>query len=147
CSKGGRKSLRALAECVNREKPWLTPDAARLDGQSILDWATGEGITSRAVLDGLNISLSTLLGGTAESISALWFGWYVASNDSWRALESVRGGAQDSRFRGGAGSLAMLIADKLGPGRVRTDHAVLRVTSGEDGRALIETRQGSIAAD
>jgi monoamine oxidase len=129
--------LQTLAETVNAEAPWLTPNAAEFDAITLQTW-----FDTRAH-DALTKSLARLVTTalfTAEpsEISLLHAMFYVKSAGSISALTQVPGGAQEQRFVKGAQELSERLAEDVGRRHLRFASPVRRITQ-EGGRVLLET--------
>ncbi len=106
------------ARSVPRHAPWTAARAAQLDAQSFETWIRQRAATGRG-LDLLNVFLGSAFGGTAADVSALFALWYIggAGNEYTpgtvdRAISGA-GGAQESRFVGGAQRLSLIMAEQL----------------------------------
>ena len=93
----------------------------------------------------LALSVQGVWSTEARDISLFHFLFYVASGGGYEQLMETEGCAQESRFVGGAQSVARAIAAHLGD-RVRLDTPVRHIRHGEDGVRL-ETENGTVHAD
>lgn len=107
------------ARSIPRSAPWSANRAAALDAQTLESWLRRASATSGG-LDLLNVFLGSAFGGTAAETSALFGLWYIggAGNEYTpgtvdRAISGA-GGAQESRFVGGAQELSLRLAAHLG---------------------------------
>jgi monoamine oxidase len=103
----------ALASTVPIENPWSAPKAIEWDALSLADWIREENITGGDEASLISAARYTL-DSTTEDVSFLYFLYYVQSAGSLHVLESMRGGAQDSRIEGGSQIISLKIAQALG---------------------------------
>lgn len=132
-----------LAATISLDAPWGSPRAAEWDKLSMADWASREGLGA-SDLETLGRAASLTLGTTPESISFLYFLYYVRSAGGLHDLESMKGGAQDSRIVGGSQILSLIIAQQLGA-RVRLGAPVSHVLQDASG-VTIRTSRGIVRA-
>ena len=106
----GRVGIRR--RLVDVSAPWRTRGAARLDSVTLADWMRGlRSETARATFE---LVARTVFGAEPAELSFLYFLWYAQAAGGYRALTEFEGGAQDSRFAGGAQQICQLLADELG---------------------------------
>ena len=106
----GRVGIRR--RLVDVSAPWRTRRAARLDSLTLADWMRGlRSETARATFE---LVARTVFGAEPAELSLLYFLWYTQAAGGYRALTEFEGGAQDSRFAGGAHQVCRLLADELG---------------------------------
>jgi len=103
----------ALAATVSIENPWSAPRATEWDALSLADWIREENIVDDDKASLISAARYTL-GSSTEDLSFLYFLYYVQSAGSLHVLESMRGGAQDSRIEGGSQIISLKIAQALG---------------------------------
>ena len=97
---------------VDVDAPWRARGAARLDSVTLADWMRGlHSETARATFE---LVARTVFGAEPAELSLLYFLWYAQAAGGYRALTEFEGGAQDSRFAGGAHQICQLLADELG---------------------------------
>lgn len=70
----------------------------------------------------------TVFGAEPSELSLLYFLWSAQAAGSYRALTEFEGGAQDSRFVGGAEQVCDRLAAELGDAVISEPHAVDRAT-------------------
>lgn len=129
----------AMAAQVPLDAPWTAPHAADWDALSLDEWMRRE--TGRPRLHAaLRVALGSIFGADATELSLLYFLFYVRSGDSFPALLSCRGGAQEKLFTGGVHQLAARMADDLRPAVVLGTPARAVVQEGERVRVLAGDR-------
>ncbi|WP_420880739.1 flavin monoamine oxidase family protein [Rhodococcus sp. (in: high G+C Gram-positive bacteria)] len=139
----GAVMLRAnrTARSIPVDEPWKAFGAKALDSQSLTTWIRRGAVTDGG-LDLLNILLGSAFGGSATDVSALFGLWYVAgAGNEYTAgtldrMIGVRGGAQDSRFHGGAQMLSLRLAEDLGD-TVALGHPVRRIEQDDHGVRVV----------
>lgn len=128
---------------VNRDAPWTSRHAMQLDGMSLREWVCQNTQTAeaRALFD---VVSGLTLGGDPADLSLLGVLQHLQSAGGLAALISVHGGAQDSRFVGGAQELSLRLAKALGP-RLRTQSPVTQIQWADD-MAIIHSASGVVRA-
>lgn len=124
--------------------PHLAPRAARDDARSVGAWARAR-IRSPRVRALLEASARVVFGAEPGEISLLHFLFYAQAAGGLMPLLEIRGGAQETRFAGGAQELSTKLAASLGD-RVRTSCAVRRVTV-RGGEVIVDADRGTFLAD
>ena len=114
----------ALSGTVDVEKPWLTPDAAELDSQTVTQWAK-DATTSPFARFGVDYWTLNQEGADPSETSMLF------------DLASYAAGPDDEEpelwlFEGGAGQIPPLLAEELGD-RVVLDQPVQRIDQDASG--------------
>lgn len=138
-------ALDALARTVPLDAPWTAPDADKLDSMTYADYLATAGLGEDDDA-GLSVAVPLTFGAPAEELSFLYVLFYIHSAGGVRRLESVEGGAQESRIVGGSQTLALKMADDLGE-KVRLDSPVSRISNWDgDGPVAIETATGAVTA-
>ncbi|WP_127454255.1 FAD-dependent oxidoreductase [Streptomyces sp. B29(2018)] len=138
-------SLDRLAREVPPERPWTAPDAVSQDGRTFATWLAGTGAPPAARdLVGRLVSGGLLSGGSAEN-SLLETLFYVASAGGTGPLLGYEGGAQETRFVGGAQHLAERMASALPEGTLRLGEPVHTVEYAPDA-ARVHTPRGVVDA-
>ena len=102
-----------LAKTVPLNAPWNAEQAAQWDAMSLADWMQ-ENVSRQDDRTTLQAAAALTLSTTPDQLSFLYFLYYVHSAGSLHTLESIRGGAQDSRIVGGSQILCTKMADELG---------------------------------
>jgi monoamine oxidase len=122
------------------DAPWQAPRAAEWDGETVESWkrrhlrAGG----SRLFLD---IVVRAVFTSEPRDLSFLYFLSYVKSGHGLEMLTSIPGGAQESRFVGGAQQISIRMAEALG-NRVVLECPVLELEQTGEGVSL-ETPRGT----
>jgi len=108
------RKIDRLTGRVDLERPWATPKAAELDGETLETWKRRHLPTrdARAVVD---IAARSIFAAEPSELSFLYFITYLASGGGLMRLAEVDGGAQQDRLAGGAQQLSLRLAEPLGP--------------------------------
>lgn len=109
-----RRRLQKLASRIDTEAPWLTADAAALDGRTLQSWLEAE-MRTRPARTMMRIAGRTIWGAEPEEMSLLHALFYIRGAGGLDPLLDVEGGAQESRIVGGSQILAQRLAADLGP--------------------------------
>ena len=113
--------LEELRRAVPPLQPWLAKDAGRLDGQSLQDWIDRETSPGEARQLLVEYLFASYFAPRPERISLL-YGLHVLN--TWGGLAGLLAAQSNTlRFEGGAQSLSLAMAERLG-GRVRLGSAV-----------------------
>lgn len=136
--------LDRLAQTIDLERPWGSPGAAELDGETVQSYL------ERAVAHPdarLRMALAVQSVWTVEprDISMLHFLFYVGSAGNLDQLMEAEGCAQETRFVLGAQEAARRVAERLG-GRVVLNAAVRRIEAAGDGVTVL-TDRGPVRAE
>jgi len=132
------------------DAPWKAAKAREWDGLTLESWLRRTGVTSGAV-DLVNVFLSSAYGGEARDASLLFSLWYIGTFGNEATPGTLErgigqaGGAQESRFVGGAQLLSLRMAEEL-DGRVVLSAPVRRVDQA-GGRVLVTSDAGSWTCD
>jgi len=138
-----QKKINSLAAQVPLNAPWRAKNAAQWDAMTLEDWMRHEAVKPED-RSSLNGSAALTLGTTPRHLSFLYFLYYVHSAGSLHDLESMEGGAQDSRIKGGSQILSLKMAKELGD-KVRLGEPVQRIRH-SDKSVIVETTKGSVEA-
>ena len=103
-----------MAKHVPVEAPWSAKRAEEWDAHSIAWWLERSGIRSDIGRDLFEMAVQGLFPGDLDDVSFLNMLFLVAAHGSLGALFSIKGGAQENLVDGGAGSMALRMADGLG---------------------------------
>ena len=105
--------LNDMAKSVPMDKPWTAPNAAEWDGQTFETWKNDNAVTpgGRFLLD---LGVEAVWSAQPRDISLLYLLWYVHGADTFDNLINTAGGAQESRFVGGASAVSKAVARELG---------------------------------
>ena len=129
-----------LAARTDLERPWLTPDAAVLDGQTWESWIH-RNVRTKAGRAYFHIACEAVWAAEASDVSLLHALFYTHSNADLETLLSVDQGAQQDRVTGGSVLVAEAMAAALGD-RVVLGRPVRRIEHGEHGVRVVD-RDGS----
>lgn len=137
--------LGALARGVPSREPWTAPHAAELDKLTYGDWLRRQGVTYE---DGyfLAVAAKLSLGGAPAQLGLLHYLSIINSADcDYAKLESIKGGAQETRFVGGSQVLSLKMASELGT-KVRLSCPVRRISGWDRDVVDVHTDRGVIRA-
>lgn len=137
--------LNELARGVPSAAPWKAKNAAELDKLSFGDWLLQQGVKYE---DGyfLGIAAKLSLGGAPAQLGLLQYLQAINSAGSNHArLESIKDGAQETRFVGGSQILSIKMADALGA-KVRLSCPVRKIASWDRDIVVLDTDQGVVRA-
>lgn len=137
--------LDLMAMQVPADAPWSAPEAEEWDSITAHSWFKDnvDNLAARLDMHGL---VQAVFSAEPRDISFLHFLFYLRSAGGSTKLITVAGGAQESRFVGGAQTVADRVAAQLGDrlrlaSPVRTvDHGDGRVTVGGDGFSIAARR-------
>jgi monoamine oxidase len=137
--------LNEMARGVPSDAPWAAPNAVALDRISLGEWLEKEGVDER---EAFSLGRSTLLtyGARPADLSLLYYLSVVnSSNCSIEQLESMKGGAQETRLVGGSQILSLKMAEALG-NRVRLSSPVRRMVGWDRDVVELDTDRGVVRA-
>lgn len=130
-----QQRLERLARKVPLNRPWEAPDAEDLDARTFEDW-----IRRTCATDGgrrfFRVVSVAVWAADAASLSLLHVLFYVHSAGGLDELLDTSGGAQQDRILGGSQLLALRLAERLGPERLRLAAPVRHVEWGPEGVTL-----------
>ncbi len=106
-------NLSIMASEVPLDAPWTAPLAAEWDAQTMATWAE-QNVQSAGARDLLTVAIEAVFSVEPRDLSLLHFLFYVHSAGNLNVLLSVTGGAQESRFVGGAQAVSKRVAEALG---------------------------------
>jgi monoamine oxidase len=129
-----------LAARTNLERPWLTPGAAVLDGQTWESWIR-RNLRTRAGRAYFRVACEAVWAAEASDVSLLHALFYTHSNAGLGTLLAVDRGAQQDRVVGGSARVAEAMAAALG-GRVVLGRPV-RLIRHDGGGVRVIARDGS----
>jgi monoamine oxidase len=129
-----------LAARTNLERPWLTPGAAVLDGQTWESWIR-RNLRTRAGRAYFHIACEAVWAAEASDVSLLHALFYTHSNADLGTLLAVDRGAQQDRVVGGSARVAEAMAAALG-GRVVLGRPVRQIRH-DGGGVRVIARDGS----
>lgn len=137
--------LNAMARNVPSDAPWRAKEAEALDAISLGEWLEREGAAGR---EASSLSRSTLLtyGARPADLSLLYYLSVVnSSNCSIEQLESMKGGAQETRLVGGSQILSLKMADALS-NKVKLSSPVRRIVGWDADIVELHTDWGVVRA-
>jgi monoamine oxidase len=124
-----------LARRTDLQRPWLTPGAEMLDGQTFQTWIR-RNLRTRAGRAYFHVACEAVWAAEASDVSLLHALFYTHSNADLETLLAVDRGAQQDRVTGGSVLVAEAMAAALGE-RVVLGRPVRRIEHGEDGVRVI----------
>lgn len=139
------EKLSAMARGVPSDAPWKARDAAALDKLSLGEWIAQQNPTSE---DKFSVSLAAQLtfGAPPGQLGLLQYLAMLHSADSnYHSLESIKDGAQETRFIGGSQLLSIKMADALGD-KVRKSCPVRKISGWDRDIVELHTDQGLLRA-
>ena len=131
-------TIDAWAKRLDPAEPWAHPRAARWDSTTLdamrrtIMWSPD----ARAAMDA---AMRTIFGAEPSELSLLHTLAYVRSAGSLEKLISTEGGFQHDRIAGGAQSIALSLATKLGADRVVLGAPVASVAQDAEGVTVTST--------
>ncbi len=129
-----------LAARTDLERPWLTPGAERLDGQTWESWIR-RNLRTAAGRAYFHVACEAVWAAQASDISLLHALFYTHSNADLETLLAVDRGAQQDRVVGGSVLVAGAMAAALGE-RVVLGRPVRRIEQ-DDHEVRVVARDGS----
>ena len=144
-NKSFMRMLDTMARTVPVEAPWTAPRAAEWDATTYADQLATMSLSDS---DRATVTLATMLtyGARPEALSFLYVLAYIRAAGGFARLESVEGGAQESRIVGGTQTIALAMASQLGA-VVRLSSPVSAIRRWNDARLVeIDTPKGTIKA-
>lgn len=136
--------INRMARQVPLEAPWTAKRAAEWDSRSVASWLKRSGIRTTLGRDLFEMAVRGLFTGDLDDVSLLHLLFLAHSHGSIDTLFSIEGGSQENMVVGGAGSIAIRMADALGDA-VRLNVAVRSVTQRDD-RVVVEAGQVTVTA-
>ena len=130
-----------LARKVDVQRPWLTPRAEGLDGQTWETWIN-RNLRTRAGRAYFHIACEAVWAAEARDLSLLHALFYSRSNADLETLLAVDRGAQQDRVVGGSVRVSEAMAAALGS-QVRLGVAVRRIEQHARG-VRVHTRAGTV---
>ena len=124
--------LDRMAKTVPLDAPWTAKRAGEWDAKTVREWLDGSGIRTDVARELFEMSIRGLFTGPLEDTSFLNLLFLIHSHHNFNTLMSIEGGAQENLVDGGAGSIALRMADELGEG-VRLNAPVRSIAQSSDG--------------
>lgn len=138
----GLAKFARLADTVNLDAPWLTPNAKDLDSRTFASWIRANLRTTggRAYFQ---IACEAVFAAEPSDLSLLHAAFYSKSGKDLETLMSVDQGAQQDRIVGGSALIAERIADRVrgAGGDIRLSR-VARAIAQNEGGVTVTTRDG-----
>ncbi|EFQ33044.1 flavin containing amine oxidoreductase [Colletotrichum graminicola M1.001] len=119
-----------LCESVNLEKPWLTPDAEKLDRITVHGWLK-KGAWTQATIDMGNLAFETTIGQNTSCISMLHAMFFFKGVVNFTSALSSENGAQKHFILGGGQAIASKPMDYLGDEIVHLEEPVRKISYSE----------------
>jgi len=139
------RKLSEMARKVPSGAPWKAANAAELDRLSLADWMATQGLNSEETFS-LGRAALLSLGAPPAQLSLLHYLSVINSaNADYANLESIKGGAQQTRFVGGSQQLSIRMAQELG-GKLRQSCPVRRISGWDREVVDVHTDQGVLRA-
>lgn len=135
-------SLNELAEKIDADEPWKSPDAIALDKQNLGEWVKGVEVSdlSRAAID-----IQMASDNAVDNVNASKLGMLTAIKGG--GLQDYWEKSETHRCEGGNQSLAFRLAEMIGADRIRLKLPVESVAIKED-RVIVTCADGrTIEAD
>lgn len=137
--------VEAMAKTVPLDAPYKTPNAKALDAKTFAQFLKEEGMPPEELMIANATAVSTF-GASAEQISLLYVLFYIHSAGSYTALETMEGGAQQDRIKGGTQAVTMSMQARLG-NLVLPSKPVTKISNwNSSGPVGIETEDGRFTA-
>ena len=105
--------LNLMANEVPLDAPWKAAKAEEWDTHTVATWVENN-VSSQGVRKLLALAIQAVFSAEARDVSLLHVLFYIHSAGSLGQLISVTGGAQESRFHGGAQQISLRVAGALG---------------------------------
>lgn len=129
--------LESLRTRVSLDAPWASDEAGNWDALTVESWLRRQTLTTEA-RRALALAVRAIFAAEPSELSFLYFLFYLNSGGGLLRLAEIVGGAQQDRFVGGAQSLSLGLAERLGP-RVRLERPVERIEQ-DDSEVRVFTR-------
>jgi len=139
-----KAKLEALAAKVPCNAPWTAPDAHRLDHTTTEQWLRAEG-ASDLDLFSFRIASMMTVGAAPGAASLLYYLSMLNFAEGFEHLEAQKGGAQQTRFKGGSQVLSLKMAEALGD-KVVLNAPVTRIARWNGAIVTVETPKGTFKA-
>ncbi|THG34294.1 flavin monoamine oxidase family protein [Glaciibacter flavus] len=137
----GLARFTALSKKVDLDRPWLTPNAPMLDGQTYRSWIR-RNLRTAAGRAYFQISCEALFSADPSDISLLHAAFYMKSGVDLETLMAVDRGAQQDRVDGGSVLVSERMAQPLGDAVVLG--AAVRRIEHDDAGVRVFTRSGEL---
>lgn len=128
-----------VTRSVQLDRPWETPDARVLDGQTFRTWIE-RNLRTTAGRAYFQVFCEAVFSADPSDMSALHAAFYSRSGKDMETLMAVTGGAQQDRIEGGAVRVAEALAQRLGDAVITS--APVRTIRHDDAGVEVVTRSG-----
>lgn len=136
----GMKRFHRLTRRIPLDRPWESPDAEFLDGQTFKTWI-GKNLRTQTGRAYFQVFCEAVFSADPADMSALHAAFYTASGTDMDTLMSVDNGAQQDRILGGSALIAERMAEGL---EIRLNAPVRRIEQ-EAHAVRVITQDGATA--
>jgi monoamine oxidase len=123
--------INRMARKLPLDAPWTAKKAQEWDSRSVSWWLERAGVTKGIAFDLFDSAVRGLMTGDLDEVSLLHLLVLIRGHGSINTLFSIENGAQENLVDGGAGSIALRVADELGDA-VRLNAPVRSITQRDD---------------
>ncbi|MGU3497607.1 flavin monoamine oxidase family protein [Mycobacterium sp. C31M] len=138
------EAIDALAATIDLQNPTATPTISQWDSLTVQSYLE-QAVPSADARTRLALAVQGVWTVEPRDISLFHFLFYIAAAGGFDQLMETEGCAQERRFRAGAQSVALAIAEHLGAA-VQLRAAVGHVHTLDDGTVLLDTTRGQVRA-
>jgi monoamine oxidase len=131
--------LNRLAKRIDIEAPWNSPDARKLDSQTVWSWMR-RNVYTPGGRELMQLAVEAVWAAEPADLSLLHVLFYIASAGNYELLLDTDGGAQQERFVGGSQLVAERAAESLGDSLL-LDSPVRRIIEGRETITVIADRE------
>jgi monoamine oxidase len=126
------RAFERYASDLASDRPWIGRQAQVWDAMTVETWKRRHVFTpgARMILDAVT---RAVFAAEPAELSFLYFLFYLRAGKGFEKLMSIRGGAQQDRFEGGAQQISLKLAERLGEA-LELEAPVRAVEQGRDGR-------------
>jgi len=133
----------ALACAVPSHAPWKAPNAAELDKLSLGQWLAQQSLSNEEKF-AFSLGANLTYGVPPAQLGLLeYLSMVNSAGSNYAVLESIKGGAQESRIAGGSQLLSIRMAQQLGD-KVRLSSPVRRIAGWNKDVVELHTDQGIV---
>jgi monoamine oxidase len=129
-------TLNLMANEVPLDAPWEAAKAGEWDTHTVATWMENN-VASTGVRKLLALTIQAVFSAEPRDISLLHVLFYIHSAGGLKQLIGVTGGAQESRFHGGAQQISIKVAEALGERVIL--HAPVHTISQDDAGVRVES--------
>ena len=123
--------INRMAKQLPLEAPWTAKRAEEWDSRTVAWWLERSGVRTTIARDLFETAIRGCMTGDLDEVSLLHLLVLARGHGSINTLFSIENGAQENLVNGGAGSIAMRVADALGDA-VRLNAPVRRISQRND---------------